>query len=45
LVVKLIDGRWEVMTFTPEHNHPLVQVAPQVYEIASRDPKGGEGIC
>jgi hypothetical protein len=25
LVVKLIDGRWEVMTFTPEHNHPLVQ--------------------
>jgi ATP-dependent protease HslVU (ClpYQ) ATPase subunit len=22
LVVKLIDGRWEVMTFIPEHNHP-----------------------
>jgi hypothetical protein len=25
MVVKLIDGRWEVITFMPEHNHPLIQ--------------------
>ncbi|KAM0878004.1 hypothetical protein ACQ4PT_035148 [Festuca glaucescens] len=24
MVVKLIDGRWEVIHFVPEHNHPLV---------------------
>ena len=22
--MKLIDGRWEVVQFVPEHNHPLV---------------------
>jgi hypothetical protein len=25
MVVKLIDGRWEVITFMPKHNHPLRQ--------------------
>ncbi|KAM0900729.1 hypothetical protein ACQ4PT_020432 [Festuca glaucescens] len=25
MVVKLMDGRWEVIHFVPEHNHPLVQ--------------------
>jgi hypothetical protein len=25
MVVKLIDGRWEVIAFMPEHNHPLIQ--------------------
>ncbi|XP_071685140.1 protein FAR1-RELATED SEQUENCE 5-like [Lolium perenne] len=24
MVVKLIDGRWEVIHFVPEHNHPLI---------------------
>ncbi|KAI5006357.1 hypothetical protein ZWY2020_033600 [Hordeum vulgare] len=25
MVVKLIDGRWEVINFVGEHNHPLVE--------------------
>jgi hypothetical protein len=25
MVVKLIDGRWEVIAFMPEHNHPLIE--------------------
>ena len=24
MVVKLIDGRWEVITFIADHNHPLI---------------------
>jgi hypothetical protein len=25
ILLKLIDGRWEVIIFVPEHNHPLIQ--------------------
>jgi hypothetical protein len=25
MVVKLKDGRWEVIAFMPEHNHPLIE--------------------
>jgi hypothetical protein len=42
MVVKLIDDRWEVITFMPEHNHLLIQKPSLIKYLKSHQgiPKG-----